>query len=62
MLQDDIGYGRQFYFPGKQIKNEWKRHYNLLIEIEKKSNAALKVTPTGFPKLTQRLMKERKMI
>lgn len=31
-------------------------------EIEKESNIALKVTPTGFPKINKEINEERKMI
>ena len=61
MLQDDIGYAT-ILFSGKTNKERMEKTLQFADKIEKESNATLKVTPTGFRKLTKRLMKERKMI
>ncbi|MCC2324927.1 MULTISPECIES: MMPL family transporter [Bacillus] len=54
MLQDDIGYAT-ILFSGKTNKERMEKTLQFADKIEKESNAALKVTPTGFPKINQEI-------
>ncbi|MCU5681248.1 MMPL family transporter [Bacillus wiedmannii] len=54
MLQDDIGYAT-ILFSGKTNKERMEKALQFADKIEKESNAALKVTPTGFPKINQEI-------
>ena len=54
MLQDDIGYAT-ILFSGKTNKERMEKTLQFADEIEKESNVALKVTPTGFPKINQEI-------
>lgn len=54
MLQGDIGYAT-ILFSGKTNKERMEKTLQFADEIEKESNVALKVTPTGFPKINQEI-------
>ncbi len=54
MLQDDIGYAT-ILFSGKTNKERMEKTLQFADEIEKESNIALKVTPTGFPKINKEI-------
>ena len=54
MLQDDIGYAT-ILFSGKTNKERMEKTLQFADKIEKESNTALKVTPTGFPKINKEI-------
>ncbi len=54
MLQDDIGY-LTILFSGKTNKERMEKTLQFADKIEKESNTALKVTPTGFPKINKEI-------
>ncbi|HGA0508738.1 TPA: MMPL family transporter [Bacillus pacificus] len=54
MIQDDIGYAT-ILFSGKTNKERMEKTLQFADKIEKESNTALKVTPTGFPKINKEI-------
>lgn len=54
LLQDDIGYAT-ILFSGKTNKERMEKTLQFADKIEKESNTALKVTPTGFPKINKEI-------
>ncbi|EJS52725.1 hypothetical protein CN923_01530 [Bacillus cereus] len=54
MLKDDIGYAT-ILFSGKTNKERMEKTLQFAEQIEKESNAVLKVTPTGYPKINQEI-------